>query len=357
MQTIALSIVPWRDRAVRRVIELTEEHTLHDAHLAIQRALDLDKDHPYAFFLNNRAHDPTFEFGHVDSGARHRADESRLGALGLVARKRFVYVFDLGDDLRHDVQVVGFDRAEAGIQYPRVVESIGAAPPRYPNPEDDEADGDAAWYESDGLDEDGGEAGDGDPPPRDDPPLRPDLEPLASRLLGLVESEDDRRFMFDSRRYRRVGAPERMEEERRLALDILSAAARDRTALDYLSDAIDFDVDFWLAELPIDLSKLGKYEEAVDLAAHEGGEVGPDRRLTGLVRHGRGELRLTFGEAPAPLDAHALPGQRRVCLSLLDEFAGGQDVDVVDLHDLVLPGAGAVSCLSGPTHAPSSSST
>ncbi|MCK9463564.1 MAG: SEC-C domain-containing protein [Proteobacteria bacterium] len=278
MQTISLSIVPWRDRAVKRVIEFTEEQTLHDVHLAIQHALDLDNAHLYAFFLNNRAHDPTFEFGHIDSGARHRADESRLGAIDLVVKKRFVYVFDFGDELRHDVQVVGFGRAEAGVEYPRIIESIGAPPPQYPEIEDDEADGDEDWYESDGLDDDGeDEDVDGtdaevettevDRPQPDEPPLRPELEPLASRIGELLENEDDGRFMFHPRRFRKVGAPERMENERLLALDILSAAARDESALDDLSDATDFDVSFWLTELPIDLSKLGKYEEAVDLAA------------------------------------------------------------------------------------------
>ena len=271
MQTISLSIVPCRDRAVKRVIEFTEEQTLHDVHLAIQRALDLDNDHLYAFFLNNRPNDPTFEFGHIDSDARHRADESRLGAIGLAVKKRFVYVFDFGDDLRHDVQVVGFDRAEADVQYPHVVESIGVAPPQYSNTEDDEADGDAAWYESDGLgegerDEDADDA-EGDRPPQDEPPLRPELELLASRLRGLLENEDDERFMFDPRRYRRVGAPARMEEERHLALDVLSAAARDERALDDLSDAIGFDVAFWLTELPIDLSVAGRHDDAVELGS------------------------------------------------------------------------------------------
>jgi hypothetical protein len=37
-----------------RRIECTQEQTLHDLHLAIQSAFELDNDHLYAFFLNNR---------------------------------------------------------------------------------------------------------------------------------------------------------------------------------------------------------------------------------------------------------------------------------------------------------------
>ena len=38
-------------------------HTQKLKHVAIQSVFELDDDHAYAFYLNNRAWDPTFEYG------------------------------------------------------------------------------------------------------------------------------------------------------------------------------------------------------------------------------------------------------------------------------------------------------
>src|ERR671916_616600 len=50
----------------------------------------------------------------------------------------FLFLFDYGDEWHFGVQLVGTSATVApGTRYPRVVASAGAAPPQYPEEEDD----------------------------------------------------------------------------------------------------------------------------------------------------------------------------------------------------------------------------
>src|SRR5205823_6472601 len=111
--------------------ELRADHTLHDLHLAIQSAFGLDDDHAYAFFLNNRAWDRTFQYGSSHLTSSPQADATLLGGLPLRRNKRFLYIFDMSAERCHEVRVAGEGTADAGLQYPRIVESVGEAPAQY----------------------------------------------------------------------------------------------------------------------------------------------------------------------------------------------------------------------------------
>ena len=82
-----LSIVPDRAPEVRRVIDFGGRASLHDVHLAIQRELELDDDHLYAFYLSGRYYDRDSE--HSPSGGSHDSRRSLLFRLGLSAGQRF----------------------------------------------------------------------------------------------------------------------------------------------------------------------------------------------------------------------------------------------------------------------------
>ena len=60
-----------------------------------------------------------------------------------------MYLFDYGDEWRFEVKVQKInDEGEPGVEYPRIVEAIGEAPPQYADWEDDEDDedeGDEEW--------------------------------------------------------------------------------------------------------------------------------------------------------------------------------------------------------------------
>ncbi|HEX5501195.1 MAG TPA: plasmid pRiA4b ORF-3 family protein [Thermomicrobiales bacterium] len=133
------------DRKVWRAIEILDNQTLDDLHLAIQRAFDWDNDHLYAFFMSGRAWDRLTEiespFGDAEPPT---TDEVRLAELGLQPRQKFLYLFDFGDQLRHDIEVqrtFPAPPAPGPGAYPQVVETHGEAPAQYPDAEEwDEAD-------------------------------------------------------------------------------------------------------------------------------------------------------------------------------------------------------------------------
>src|SRR5207302_9709235 len=84
--------------SVWRVIEMLDNQTLEDLHLAIQRAFRWDNDHLYAFFLSGRAWDRVTEvaapFGDAEPPT---TDEVTLAALEVRPGQRFLYIFDFGD--------------------------------------------------------------------------------------------------------------------------------------------------------------------------------------------------------------------------------------------------------------------
>lgn len=87
-RTLIFQITPWHDRHVSRTIELRADQTLHDLHQVIQHAFNLDDDHLYAFFLNNRAWDPTFEYGGPRTQrAPYQADSTPLCGSGKKAKR------------------------------------------------------------------------------------------------------------------------------------------------------------------------------------------------------------------------------------------------------------------------------
>ncbi len=71
-----------------------------------------------------------------------------LADLSLTKGQTFLYLFDYGDEWRFKVRVHAVNpNADAGVEYPRLVEEVGVAPQQYPDYEDDEeweAEGDEA---------------------------------------------------------------------------------------------------------------------------------------------------------------------------------------------------------------------
>ncbi len=65
--------------------------------------------------------------------------DTTLDMLELKQGQGFLYLFDYGDEWRFDVRVAAVnDAADPGAAYPRLVESVGAAPEQYEDWEDDD---------------------------------------------------------------------------------------------------------------------------------------------------------------------------------------------------------------------------
>lgn len=131
-KTIVFRAVPHEYPSVWREVELLERHTLHDLHAVLQKAFALNDAHLYAFYLNNNPFDRVFDYdGPGALSAKRHAEKTRLSSLPLKVNKRFLYLFDFGDELLHEVRVLRRDEPIPGVAYPRIVAEEGDAPPQY----------------------------------------------------------------------------------------------------------------------------------------------------------------------------------------------------------------------------------
>ncbi|MHB1413854.1 MAG: plasmid pRiA4b ORF-3 family protein [Chloroflexota bacterium] len=121
-----------------RKIEVRSDQTLEALHYAIQDAFGWDDDHLYAFFMSGKAWDRSTEYVRPEArGFGERGANVRLDRLELLPRKRFLYIFDFGDEWRHDIRVEKADLPPDG-DYPRIIEEHGEAPPQYPGMDEDD---------------------------------------------------------------------------------------------------------------------------------------------------------------------------------------------------------------------------
>jgi hypothetical protein len=130
-----------QDKTVWRRIELRGDQTLHHLHSAIQRAFDWDDDHLYAFFLSGRPWDEDTSFESPEGDGRD-ASRYRLEHIPLRQGQRFLYIFDFGDEWRHNIKLEAIlpDGVQPRTQYPRITDRHGESVPQYPR-EDVEGEG------------------------------------------------------------------------------------------------------------------------------------------------------------------------------------------------------------------------
>jgi hypothetical protein len=121
-------------RSVWRRIEMRGDQTLYDLHEAIQDAFDWDDDHLYAFFLSGKAWDNETAYDSAYGEGERKAARYRLEHLPLKPGQQFLYIFDFGDDLRHQVKLEAIipGGVKPGLEYPQITEQHGKAPPQYP---------------------------------------------------------------------------------------------------------------------------------------------------------------------------------------------------------------------------------
>lgn len=299
-KTIVLRVRPHDAPSVWREIELLERHTLHDLHGVLQVAFELDDDHLYTFYLNNKPFDRVYDYECPRaSGAKRQAHRTPLSSLPLKVNKRFLYLFDFGDELRHEVQVLRYGEATPGASYPRIVGQEGEAPKH-----------DAFWDDPEAhADEDmAAEAPEDSTAPTDDAttshchhdsesaiptPMREQLERMLPDVVRSVvahrlhrsndddafdedvfdvdEDSDQDRFEDEDQDSERADSPELTREELirdyDLAKELLRCAESKLDVIHIvLEHATNENVVGWLFELPEALSNAGLHDAAIDLA-------------------------------------------------------------------------------------------
>jgi hypothetical protein len=103
---------------------------------------------------------------------------------------RIAYVFDYGDELRHDLEVLRAGEPDSRSLYPVVLERNGTPPPQYPLLDDESDDGsDAEADEGDEIGHEQAAAG-AEPPAPARLPLSPELERAAAAAVELEKCWD-----------------------------------------------------------------------------------------------------------------------------------------------------------------------
>ena len=130
-----------------RDIEIDSGKSLYDLAEAIVSAFDFSFDHAFGFYdklTGNYTQSPLrYElFADMDGGmsdARSVKRTSVAQAFKGVGSK-MLFLFDYGDEWHFKVEVIGLGKKKPKAQYPKVVASVGKAPPQYPDPDEDDVD-------------------------------------------------------------------------------------------------------------------------------------------------------------------------------------------------------------------------
>ena len=128
-----------------REIEIDSGRSLHDLAEAIVRAFGFDLDHAFGFYgklTGNYTASPVryelfadVEGGSSDAGSVKRTKVARaFPAVGTT----MLFLFDYGDEWRFKVELVGLGTKIPKERYPKVLASVGKAPPQYQGMDEDE---------------------------------------------------------------------------------------------------------------------------------------------------------------------------------------------------------------------------
>jgi Plasmid pRiA4b ORF-3-like protein len=113
-------------------IEIDPTSTLEQLHYAIQKAVNFDNDHLYAFYTARSERNRNREV--FDEGNERVYDTTLEALFPLEIRKSLFYLFDYGDEWMFKViktQKRPHDPKE-GVVYPRVAAEAGTKPVQYP---------------------------------------------------------------------------------------------------------------------------------------------------------------------------------------------------------------------------------
>jgi tetratricopeptide (TPR) repeat protein len=128
--------VSLRDRPdIWRIIDIKGNQMLSSLHKAIFKAFDGFEQHQYSFFLSNKPYDRGSEYSSPGVGADATgklASRIRIDSVELYGGRKFLYLFDYGDESWHDVELMSVTERVTQAKYPRVVKKQGKSPLQHP---------------------------------------------------------------------------------------------------------------------------------------------------------------------------------------------------------------------------------
>lgn len=140
---VSLTYVPWDSQGkfeeeMARIIEIRGDQTLEELHAAIFQAFDREEEHLWCFEVRLGRETLRYVHPYMLDGVFESWCEERNGSgahideLGLTVQQKFAYVFDLGDNWQHVLEVLEIVTPAPQGKFPRIVEKVGDSPPQYP---------------------------------------------------------------------------------------------------------------------------------------------------------------------------------------------------------------------------------
>ena len=126
-----------------RDIEIDSGKSLYDLAEGIVGAFDFDLDHAFGFYSKLTGH-------YFDSPSKYELVADLEGESDAKSVKRtkvaqafpdvgskMLFLFDYGDQWEFKVEVIGLGEKVPKARYPKVIKSVGTAPPQYPDPDEE----------------------------------------------------------------------------------------------------------------------------------------------------------------------------------------------------------------------------
>ena len=124
-----------------RHIQISQNATLYQLHVAILEAFEFMDDHAHAFFMDNKTWSQYDAYYSMKMDGSERLTKGRkLEKLNLKKGTQFKYVFDFGEEWRFQCKVLR--ELEEDTKTPLVIRSVGESPEQYPEWEEYEEDED-----------------------------------------------------------------------------------------------------------------------------------------------------------------------------------------------------------------------
>ena len=131
-----------------REIEIEGSRSLFDLAGAITAAFDFGFDHAFGFYSDlknpySRSGERYELFADMadidngDSGARG-VERTKVAQVFGIPGKKMLFLFDYGDEWRFQVDLMSLGEKAPKTRYPKVVSSVGKAPPQYPSFDDED---------------------------------------------------------------------------------------------------------------------------------------------------------------------------------------------------------------------------
>ena len=121
-----------------RHVRIDADETLYALHEVIMDVFEFVDDHAHAFFMSGRAWDITTAIYHPMMAEEEEGlvltTEVELGDLGLKAGRKFLYIFDFGEEWRFTIKVLKV--LPEPTPEPVVLRAAGAPPLQYGDYED-----------------------------------------------------------------------------------------------------------------------------------------------------------------------------------------------------------------------------